>query len=253
MLFRSLATIIGELKANRHTRRAVLAMWDGGCIDPVDARNGVRGDLHRAIAGSADVPCNTHVYFDTVGGRLNMMVCCRSNDIIWGAYGANAVHFSFLLEYVSQMTGLSIGVYRQLSNNYHLYTDIVPPERIMPMARDVEMTDFYAEQLAGHPSLRVERKFEICTVPLVTDPDTFDADLLQWFDESCEDPINQHFLYKVASPMRRAYALFKAGEYDVAVAEAKTIAADDWQKAAVEWLQRRQGRAAERKIENATA
>jgi thymidylate synthase len=138
-----LETIITELKNNPTTRRCVLAMWDPGMHDLIEPGEERAGDLFQALAGSADVPCNTHAYFDMIDGKLNMTVCCRSNDIIWGAYGANAVHFSFLLEYVAAATGLPMGVYRQMSNNFHLYTNIVPEEQLMPWARDVDATDRY--------------------------------------------------------------------------------------------------------------
>ena len=42
-------------------------------------------------------------------GRLQMTVHCRSNDIIWGTYGANAVHFSILQEYVAARIGVDLG------------------------------------------------------------------------------------------------------------------------------------------------
>ena len=71
-----------------------------------------------------DAPCNTHIYFDLIGGALNMTVCCRSNDMLWGAYGANAVHFSILQELIAHALNVEMGVYRQFSNNFHLYTDL---------------------------------------------------------------------------------------------------------------------------------
>ena len=54
---------------------------------------------------SKDLPCNTHVYFSIREGFLDMTVCNRSNDLIWGCCGANAVHMSFLQEYVATMWG----------------------------------------------------------------------------------------------------------------------------------------------------
>jgi thymidylate synthase len=102
---------IRQLKENPASRRVILQMWDPVC-DPVSAAN-----------GSKDVPCNTEVMFDAVNGKLNMTVVCRSNDIIWGATGANAVHFSILHEYVTAAAGLRAGTYHQVSNNLHVYTE----------------------------------------------------------------------------------------------------------------------------------
>lgn len=100
--------IVAELSVP-NTRQAVMAMWDPAA------------DLGMVVN---DKPCNTHIYFDTRGGVLNMTVCCRSNDIIWGAYGANAVHFSVLQELLAAALNIEVGVYHQFSNNLHLYVDV---------------------------------------------------------------------------------------------------------------------------------
>jgi hypothetical protein len=52
---------------------------------------------------------------------LDLTVCCRSNDAIWGAHGANAVHFSVLQEYLAARIGVGVGTMYQWSNNYHAY------------------------------------------------------------------------------------------------------------------------------------
>jgi hypothetical protein len=122
-----LAEIAKELRNNPESRRCVLTMWDAS--DTID-------DFHAAIDGSKDVPCNTHAYLDCRGGRLNLTVCNRSNDIWWGCYGANAVHFSVLQEILAFTIGVPVGEYRQFSNNYHLYTSVVPQDSISEVAKD---------------------------------------------------------------------------------------------------------------------
>lgn len=99
--------IIETLENNRDDRRCVLQMWDP------------KTDLGRK--GKA-FPCNTTATFqvNTVG-QLELTVFCRSNDIIMGAYGANAVHFSVLHEYVARMAEIEMGPYRQVSINWHAY------------------------------------------------------------------------------------------------------------------------------------
>ena len=98
-----LAVIIAELRENPGSRRCVLAMWDPGMRDHhvLDHDRGPRypnsADLLSAVAGSSDVPCNTECYFTIRDDLLYMSVQCRSNDLLWGAHGANAVHFSILL------------------------------------------------------------------------------------------------------------------------------------------------------------
>jgi len=105
-----IAQIVQQLKANPLDRQCVLQMWDP------------KVDLGRK--GKA-VPCNLVATFqiDPVWSKLNMTVFCRSNDIIWGTYGANAVHFGFLLEYVAVKTGFQVGKYTQISVNYHAYEE----------------------------------------------------------------------------------------------------------------------------------
>lgn len=110
--------VVSLLKMDPESRRAVIAMWDPN------------EDL---CTSSKDVPCNTHIYFDLRGDRLNMTVCCRSNDAVWGAYGANVVHFSVLQEFMAAWLKKPVGVYRQFSNNFHLYTKthshLLPPDQ----------------------------------------------------------------------------------------------------------------------------
>lgn len=102
-----LNVIAERLIADPDDRRCTLQMWDA----PRDL--GGRG---------RDVPCNTIASFQRdAAGRLDMTVFCRSNDIILGAYGANAVHFAFLQEYMALWIGCPMGVYRQVSVNWHAY------------------------------------------------------------------------------------------------------------------------------------
>lgn len=102
-----LGEIALALRKNPECRRQVLAMWD-----PV-----------RDLGGTGkDLPCNDTATFQRgVHGELNLTVFCRSNDIVWGAYGANAVHFSFLLEYTALWIGCPVGTYTQISVNWHGY------------------------------------------------------------------------------------------------------------------------------------
>ena len=102
--------IVQMLRKNPDDRRCVLQMWDGTI------------DLGRQ---GKDIPCNTHIYFTRDGnGALDMTVCCRSNDAIWGAYGANVVHMSFLQECMAGFIGCDVGKYHQISNNFHAYEEV---------------------------------------------------------------------------------------------------------------------------------
>lgn len=130
-----LEEIIIELRKNPQSRRCVLSMWNAAewTADPSWSRKDgpwMQSDLLVALDGGKAVPCNTHVYFAVRDGKLNMTVMNRSNDAFWGCFGANAVHFSFLLEYMAMRIGVHMGSYFQFTNNLHTYTDKFSLEKI---------------------------------------------------------------------------------------------------------------------------
>ena len=113
--FDQLAVIIDKLRSSPQTRQAVLQIWDA------------TADLADTEENSKDRACNLScVFMPRINKEgftsLDMMVSNRSNDIVWGAYGANAVHFSFLHHLVAELSGFAVGVYRQVSDNYHMYS-----------------------------------------------------------------------------------------------------------------------------------
>jgi thymidylate synthase len=121
-----LKAIAVELTENPTSRRCVLQMWDG------------ERDLSMATAGGGkDVPCNTAIYFDRRNGALNMTVTNRSNDMIWGLYGANAVHMSVLQEYMAASIGCPVGWMTTISNDAHVYLDVYPIEKLQAIRNDV--------------------------------------------------------------------------------------------------------------------
>jgi hypothetical protein len=80
-----LGIIADRLRKDPNDRRCVLQMWD------------TKADLD---VPSKDVPCNVIATFQRdQNGRLDMSVFCRSNDMLFGTYYANAFHFGMLLEY----------------------------------------------------------------------------------------------------------------------------------------------------------
>lgn len=120
-----LEVIADLLNKNPEDRRCVLQMWD------------TERDL--AFSGK-DVPCNLVATFqrDKIG-TLHLVVFCRSNDIIWGCYGANAVHFSILLEYMSILIGCPVGTYTQISVNWHAYQNVFDKMKdLLPYASPYE-------------------------------------------------------------------------------------------------------------------
>ncbi len=200
--------IIEHMKKNRDTRRAVLQIWD-----PVV-------DLP---PWSKDHPCNIAAIFDLRGNALNMTVCNRSNDVIFGAYGANAVHFSMLQEYVAAALEASVGVYRQFSNNYHVYIDMHgsfitdPPGIVM-----------YYDNGTVRP------------YPLVsTDITAWNEDLSRFMTDPCGDTAyHDSFFDDVAAPLYASWFDRKTKKNNGMLA-LSGAAMCDWTMACQEWIERR--------------
>jgi len=199
--FDQLAVIVEELKKNPESRRCVLQMWDATTTGEGGYLAGDYDDLHKAIDGGKDVPCNTHAYFLVQDGALNVTVCCRSNDILWGACGANAVHMSVMHEYVARCAGLPVGTYRQFSNNYHLYTGLFADHQLGPeyalweLAADADQHNHYVRGMPISPMFNL------------IDMAEWDAEL----DLFMRDPMGDHayrdpFFRECAFPM---YGMWK--------------------------------------------
>ena len=105
-----LSELIAMLENEPNTRRAVISMWDP------------YADFNKE---GKDFPCNLNIAFRIRDKKLTMTVFNRSNDIIWGAYGANAVHMSMLQEYIARSLNIEMGAYTQVSNDYHAYTNVL--------------------------------------------------------------------------------------------------------------------------------
>lgn len=229
-----LAGISMELKRNPNSRRAVLAMWNAADLEERTGPNGgSSSDMFVAVNGGKDVPCNTHAYFDCRGGVLNMTVCNRSNDMLWGCYGANAVHFSILQEYMAARIGVPVGEYRQVSNNLHLYTDIVQADGILDLANDLRRSDRYIMTHANVP-----------VTPIVDcEAKVWEENLHRFFHHG--GLWNEHvkweskFIGETVVPMYRAHHHWRNKEYDSAMEEAKVITSWEWRTACIEWLERR--------------
>jgi hypothetical protein len=230
--------IVQRLKNDPNDRRIVLSMWDGQC----DLFGNEFAASHLEIDGRKDIPCNTHAYFrvrkeegepEPYGGMplvrrvLDMTVCCRSNDIIWGAYGANAVHFSFLQEYLAAMLGVNEGSYYQFSNNYHAYQSEL--DRLSDRS-GLEL--FYALQDNRYGE-------NLLCVPLVQHPECFDDELRYALDHPYEEIISyqNNFITDVFSPAMKAHRAYKNGF--CACEDLSRILADDWRIACTEWIERR--------------
>ncbi len=210
-----LDAIIKHLSHHPDSRRAVAAMWD-----PVKDLN----------ADRLDIPCNTHIYFKIRDAHLDMTVCCRSNDMIWGCYGANYVHFSFFQEYVARGIGIGMGEYRHVSDSFHIYEDNPSWQKHVEL-KTIANSDEY---MKGQP---------MYITPLIdgTDRATFDFELREiFFSDSWHfHEYRNIFLGAVAVPMRKAWFCYKANLHADAVRKVDQIDSTDWRLACQQWINRR--------------
>jgi thymidylate synthase len=202
-----LLEIVTMLQRDCDTRRGVLQIWDAN------------SDLG---ADSKDIPCNDLVFFKIRSGRLNMLVANRSNDMIWGAYGANAVHFSFLQEYMAGMIGCEVGTYTQVSDSFHVYKGVF--DKVIGQTQ---------------PTYDPYERGEVVSMPLVDNPSEFDVDLYNYLNYTNPLIYGNAFFDAVAEPMRLAYFAHKEKKDTRVDYCLSRIEASDWQRAAVEWISRR--------------
>jgi hypothetical protein len=212
--FDQLDVTVNRLVTNPNDRRVVIQMWDA-MNDYVDPVTDIDNETGIPFEEPRDVPCNTVLYPRIVGGALDITVTCRSNDVVWGAYGANAVHFSFLQEYLAGRIGVKVGKYYQLSNNWHLYDSVADR--------------FQRDPLTIYPR----------TTAIGENWGEWDADLKKFMGNP-EAIVyeNGWFLY-VARPMWKTHALWKSGDRTGALRAVQEVQAHDWRMAATDWMKRR--------------
>lgn len=264
--FDQLDAVVAQLSDTPGSRQAVISMWDttpcydeGSCQGEEDLRGTWRTR-----------PCNLNVMLRIrqEGGELkpadgsqwehedilDITVCCRSNDIVWGAYGANAVHFSVLQEYLAARLDVGVGTYIQFSQNYHCYRD-----QWKRLATTVDHGDI------PRPALSDDRYTIAGLVPqpLVHDTESFDAEvgkLLRWYETGRRDlegvtydrnrgleavwaehdfEFHNPFLSKTVWPMLMTHHYWRQKNYHEALAWCDEVEAHDWESAAREWVVRR--------------
>lgn len=215
-----LEVIIDTLKSNSDDRRCVLQMWD------------TQADLGRI---GKDFPCNLMTVFSINDkGQLDMTVYNRSNDIVWGAYGANAVHFSILQEYMAAAIGVPVGMYWQVSNNLHAYKDTL--EKVKNLAA-------LGEEILNMPM--VTNPYDVVKpYPLVsTDIKSWNFDLQVFMEKGIVQNFSDPFFKQVVTPLWWAWQAFKKKDdprrFANALNNVEQCKAEDWKLACKEWLERR--------------
>lgn len=237
-----LALIVDHLREDPTSRRAVLQMWN------------VEDDLLR-VDTSRDVCCNLCVCFSlrdveqktgpgitlvpgmgdqAISGTLDMTVFNRSNDVVWGTLGSDYATFSFLQEYVAARLGVGVGLYRQVSNDLHVYLSHWRPEEWLADVR---------QGLSLSPDYDCERTLcsnpLITFVPLVADPERFDRECAALVDDVELATPAEPFLRDVAKPALMAFRRHKARDYEHAALWLDEIVSDDWRVACQRWIEPR--------------
>lgn len=171
---------------------------------------------------------------------LDMTVINRSNDLVWGALGANVVHFSFLQEYMAYAVGCEVGRYYQISNNLHAYTATWEPEKWFRGRQPLDIDPY--------------RSSHFNTIPLMSNETGATREYwMMGFNNECNEFVDRYgrpgvvekygydseFLDKVAEPMLQAFKYYKAGSERDATAWLDKIKADDWRMAATNWIYKR--------------
>lgn len=245
-------------KSHRLQNHVIVAVEEGALEDVYDF---TAPGFHTAVVGTGIVThnCNTHAYLRVrrgpVSGQqhynsstadpeyrsvLDLTVLCRSNDAIWGAYGANAVHFSVLQEYLAARIGVGVGTLYQVSNNFHAYVSEL--ERLA--RRTGQDLKWLPYNLLDNRYRAPDRRANIVPMPLVSNPDTFDREvraILKAWEEGggtlCTGENNNAWLGQVAWPVLMAHRF--RGSSKACSHWLNLIKSEDWRVACTEWVERR--------------
>lgn len=223
---------VKRLRTNPADRRVVISMWDPST------------DVLAANQDSKDVPCNVMAIPVVRSGHLDLTLFNRSNDMIWGAYGANAVHFTIMQEYLAARLGLEVGLFTQLTTNMHAYVENAGDPQACwtdwPMGVDpyamgtVKPFPLFEGWDDGHVVSDMAREQQL------------QQDLKVFFDHGWQESTTKArwpFLSKVVVPMAAAHHHWKTkrgrDRYEGALDILDQCQASDWRLAAKEWIMRR--------------
>lgn len=232
--------VVRRLRANSSDRRTVIQMWD-----PYT-------DMSASDNNGADVPCNLTMIPWVAQDALHLTIFNRSNDIIWGLYGANAVHFSMVLEYLAGRIGVGVGTMTTISNNFHAYVDKMPADEVIGKALYMSGDPYYSVDTLVEPFGLLDGKAPATDI-MKYDEQTREVlikDALGMFFDlgalsACEDA-QWPWMTQVLAPMALAHRAWKNGRgasrYTEALKLLDVVAASDWRLAGQQWIKRRQAK-----------
>ena len=218
-----LQSIIEILRDNPNSRQAVAQIWN-----PADLNN----------TTTKDKACNMSIVFRIRNGELCVTVYNRSNDMIWGAYGANVVQFSMIQEYVAAQLGLPLGTYTQVSNSYHIYTD-GPGGKVWDRLVESYDADENIYDSVVHNQVYM----------MDYDMPAMDYDLAMFFNTYDQFGIKElgemqcwksQYFNQLIMPVLCVYLVHKQHGPTQALKYTHTIQSDDWRIACEDWLTNRE-------------
>jgi hypothetical protein len=225
--------VVSALTDNPRDRRIVMQMWD---------------PIHDLGQDGKDFPCNLCITFSVIEDEiLDMTVFNRSNDIVWGALGANVVHFAFLHQFIAAcVPGVKQGSYYQISTNMHLYLEphsglmhseaslTIPKNQLIYEGNPDFRQGFRARNMFGNDPWRTLRGIE----KFVNDPTERSVGPEGW----------PRLVREAAMPLFDAWMAFKQygdgiDRYDRALEHLRRVTINDWRIACEEWIIRRKRKA----------
>lgn len=96
--------VVKILEEDRSSRRAVMMIFDPD----------------RDFVQSKDIPCNNQIAVTIRDSEINIKVCSRSMDIIWGST-INTITFSIFQEILAGILNAEIGTMTYFISSFHLY------------------------------------------------------------------------------------------------------------------------------------
>lgn len=220
-IYDQLKMTVGMLQSKPDSRQVVLSIWD-----PI---------LDLGIA-TKDMPCNDMVMLDIVDDKLNMTVCNRSNDMIWGAYGANVVQFSMIQEWIASAVGVGVGYYVQQSNNYHVYTDNQFWQWVTQSKLNPFTYDLYVDEDVRSSKLAESQQDAML---LLNDCYILSTEAERQTIQLSKVSFGSRFFNHTVKPALTAHEFYRQKDYTAAIIACSSVFAEDWRIAMTRWLQRR--------------
>lgn len=212
-------TVLQQLKADPHTRRAVMTIHD-------PAKDWV---------STKDFPCNNWLHFMQVDGKLNLEVVSRSMDFLWGS-NINFMEFTVIQEILAHCLKVPVGRFYYYVSSCHMYeefrqrfVDIVYNAGDMNIYEYLSPVDFdVSRELTV-----IDKKIEM----LMTLEKCMRADPESDLIGGMLDEHNSEWL-SAWGRMLWAYCALKKNNYDLAFLILRDMPESDLQFAGFEYLRR---------------